>query len=81
MLTKLGCLLVVSWTEQLILAKLNILFHCDTKKSWLDFSDLNLIFKVTILQIKKSAISSHYLLNKLVDFAQTGIDTLLGGHK
>ena len=48
--------------------------------SWLDFGDLDLIFKVTpALWNVQNRVSVRYLLNQLMDFDQTCIDTLLGG--
>ena len=46
---KKACLHPISWTEWRILAKLHVLLHWDGLKIWLDFGDLDLIFKVTTL--------------------------------
>ena len=51
--------------------RLKWLFHCDRFKTWSDFGDLDLIFKVIVLYIG-------YLLNQWMDFLQTYIAILLG---
>ena len=49
-------------------------------KSWLDFGDLDLIFKVTATFCNVwNFVSGCYLLNQWTYFDQTCIDTLLGG--
>ena len=41
------CLHPIFWTKWLILVKLYILYHWDNIKIWLDFGELDLIFKMT----------------------------------
>ena len=56
--------------------------HCWQKgKSWLDFGDLGLIFKVTLALWNVQNIVSVRYLNQWVDFDQTSIDTLFGGEE
>ena len=43
---KMACLHPISWRNGWILTKLAQLYCCDMKKNWLDFSDLDPIFKV-----------------------------------
>ena len=48
-------------------------------KSWFDFGDLDLIFRVTpaVLHVQ-NRFSVHYLLNQRMDFNQTCLDILFG---
>ena len=43
----MACLHPISWRNRWILTKLEQLYFCDMKKNWLDFGDLDPIFKVT----------------------------------
>ena len=48
-------------------------------KELIRFSDLNIIFEVTILyRLNKTAISTHYLPNQSFNFNKTCKDKLLG---
>ena len=69
---KKACLHPISRTKWQILAKLHVLQHWDGLKIWLDFGDLDLIFKVTILKrlwnfqiLTKKSLSAPYLLNQM----------------
>ena len=44
---KMACLLLILRMNGWILTKLVYLYCCDIKNNWLDFGDLDLIFKVT----------------------------------
>ena len=48
--------------------------HCDGGKKWLDFGDLDLIFKITPAlwnsNFYRKSLSAHYLLNQWLEFAQ-----------
>ena len=57
----------ISWTNELILVKLNTIYHYFILQIWLDFGDLDLIFKGT----GPPKLSALYLMNKSVDFGQT----------
>ena len=48
-LTKKSLSALCLLNQTVILAKLYQLYHWDDYKNWLDFSDLDLIFKVTTL--------------------------------
>ena len=50
-LSNLAWLHSISWTNQLILVKLNTIYHYFILQIWLDFGDLELIFKGTGLPI------------------------------
>ena len=55
------------------------------RNKWLDFGDLDLIFKVTRhfesqILIEKS-LCAHYLLNQWLEFDQTSTDTSVGQGK
>ena len=59
--------------------KLAWIYHWDELKSWLDFGDLDLIFKVTGgLKYMKISLKLIYLLNPCHDFYQTSIAIPLG---
>ena len=64
---KMACLHPISWRSRWILTKLAQL-HCrDMKKNWLDFGDLDFIFKVTGgLRLLENGFSAPILQIKLV---------------
>ena len=52
-----------------ILTKLVHLYFCDMEKNWLDFGDLDPIFKVTGgLRLLENGLSAPYLKNEWMDF-------------
>ena len=67
----------ISWRNGWILTKLAQLYYCDMKKNWLDFGDLDLIFKVTGGLILENGFSAPYLQNEWIDFDQTCTTILL----
>ena len=76
---------LISWINRWNLTKLAQIHHWDGGKKWLDFGDLDPIFKVTwtpwnSILIEKS-LCTHYLLNQWLEFYQTSTDTSLGQEK
>ena len=62
-----------------ILAKLTQIYHWVGEKCWLDFGDLDPIFKVTGgLRLLENDLSTSYLLKEWIDFNQTCTSILLG---
>ena len=62
-----------------ILAKLTQIYHWEGKKCWLDFGDLDPIFKVTGgLRLLENGLSASCLLKEWIDFNQTCTSILLG---
>ena len=62
-----------------ILAKLTLIYHWEEEKCWLDFGDLDPIFKVTGgLRLMENGLSASYLLKERIDFNQTCTSILLG---
>ena len=62
-----------------ILAKLTQIYHWEGEKCWLDFDDLDPIFKVTGgLRLLENGLSTPCLLNEWIDFNQTCTSILLG---
>ena len=61
-----------------ILIKLVHLYCFDMEKNWLDFGDLDPIFKVTQgLRFFKNGLSTPYLIKEWMDFDQTCTTILL----
>ena len=61
-----------------ILTKLVHLYCCDMEKNWLDFGDLNPIYKVTQgLRLLKNGLSAPYLMKEWMDFDLTCTTILL----
>ena len=74
-----SCLHTISLLNGQILAKLTQVYHREAEKCWLDFGDLDPIFKVTgWLRLLENGLSAHYLLKEWIDFNQTCTSTLLG---
>ena len=69
------CLHSISWTNKWILTKLTQTHYWEGGKKWLDFGDLNLIFKVTPafwnFQILTKILFAPYFLNEMTDSGQT----------
>ena len=75
---KMACLHPISWRNKWIFTKLSELYWCDMKKNWLDFGDLDPIFKVTVgLRLLEIGIPAPCLQNELMDFGQTCAAILL----
>ena len=75
---KMACLHPITWRNGWILTKLVHLYCCYMEKNWLDFGDLDPIFKVTGgLRLLENSLSAPYLLNELLDFDQICTDILL----
>ena len=66
---------VASWTNGWILTKLAYTHYWEGGKKWLDFGDLDLIFKVTLAlkfsNFDQKSLSAPYLLNQMRDSGQT----------
>ena len=59
----------ISWMNGWIFAELEHLYCCDMEKNWLDFDDLDPIFKVTGgLRLLENGLFAPYLQNEWVDF-------------
>ena len=72
------CLHPISWMNEWILTKLVNLYCCNMEKSWLDFGDLDPIFKVTGgLRLLENGLNAPYLLKEQMDFDQTCTAILL----
>ena len=70
--------LLIEWTY--FLAKLTQIYHWEGEKCWLDFGDLDPIFKVTLgLRLLENGLSAAYLLKEWIDFNQT-CTSILPGH-
>ena len=68
----MACRHPVSWRNGWILTKLAQLYCWDIQKNWLDFGDLDPIFKVTWgLRLLENGSSAPYLLKEWMDFDQT----------
>ena len=66
---KMACLHPISWMNGWIFTKLVHLCCWDMEKNWLDFGDLDPIFKVTGgLRLFENGKSAPYLQNKWMDF-------------
>ena len=76
------CLYSISWTNWWIFTKLAQKHLWNMGKKWLDFDDLDFIFKVTQVfwmsnfvkkkkKRKKKSLSAPYILNQMVDSGQT----------
>ena len=62
-----------------ILAKLTQVYHWEGGKCWLEFGDLDPIFKVTGgLRFLENGLSVSYFLKEWIDFNQTCTSILLG---
>ena len=69
---KMACLRPISWRNGWILTKLAELYCCDMEKVWLDFSDLDPIFKVTGgLILLENGLSAPNLMKEWMNFYQT----------
>ena len=76
------CAHSISWINRWNLTKLAQIHHWDWGKKWLDFGDLDLIFKVTQTQILiEKSLCAHCILNQWLEFYQTSTDTSLGQGK
>ena len=90
------CLHSTSWTNGWILTKLAQTHYWEGGKKWLDFGDLDLIFKVTpalwnfqkkkacvhhTIKTVKWALSAPYFLNQMTDSGQTSYIVILGWFK
>ena len=79
----------ISLTNGWNLTELAQIHHKDGAKKWLDFGDLDLIFKITTLSILKKVslvnavkgLCAHYLFNQWMEFNQTSTDTSSGWGK
>ena len=68
---KMVCMQPIFWMNKWILTKLVQLYCWDMKKYWLDFGDLDPIFKVTVrLKLLENCLSAPYLLNEWMDYDQ-----------
>ena len=77
---KMPCLHSVSWRDEWILTEPAQLYLLEIQKSWLDFGDLDSVFKATGgPRMLKNALSA--LLKGLMDFYQTCTDKSLGDAK
>ena len=75
---KMACLHTISWMNGWIFTKLVHLYCWDIEKNWLDFGDLDPIFKVTGgLILLENGFSASYLQNEWMDFDQTCTAILL----
>ena len=67
------CLRSIPWTNGWILTKLAQTHYWEGGKKWLDFGDLDRIFKITAalrnfqILTKKKSLSAPYLLNQMTD--------------
>ena len=69
---KMDCLHPISWRKGWILTKLLHLYCCNMENNWLDFGDLDLIFKVTQgLRMMENGLSENYLMKEWMDFDQS----------
>ena len=80
-----SCLHSISWTNKWILTKLAKTYYLEGG-NWLDFGDLDLIFKVTpalwnFQILTPKSLSASYLLNQMTDFSQTSFIVTLGSFK
>ena len=79
------CVHSISWINRWNLTKLEQKHHWDGGKKWLDFGDLDLIFKVTPAlwnsNLMEKSLCAHYLLKQCLEFYQTSTDTSLGQGK
>ena len=74
---KMACPHPVSWMNGWIFTKPVRLYCWDMEKNWLDFGDLDPIFKVTGgLRLLENGLSTPYLQNEWKDFDQTCTSTL-----
>ena len=74
----MACLHPISWMNGLIFTKLVHLYCWDMEKNWLDFDDLDPIFKVTGgLRLLENGLSATYLMMECMDFDQTCTTILL----
>ena len=79
---KMACPHLISRMNGWILTKLAHLYCCDMEKNWLDFGDLDPIFKVTQgLRLLKNGLSAPYLMKEWMDFDQTCTTVLLWHEK
>ena len=67
----MACLHSISQTNQWILVKLNTINCYYIQQIWLDFGDLDLIFKGAGPQRLKFCLSALYLMNESINFGQT----------
>ena len=75
---KMASLHPISRINGWILTKLVHLYCCNMEKNWLDFGDLDPIFKVTQgLRLLKNGLSAPYLMMEWMDFDQTCTTILL----
>ena len=79
------CVHSISWINRWNLTKLAQIHHWDWGKKWLDFGDLDLIFKVTPAlwnsNFDRKELVCTLSLEPMVEFYQTSTDTLLGQGK
>ena len=55
----LSCLHNILWTSGWFLTKFSLIYNWDITKNWLDFGDLDLIFKVTAVEKLKFMVGGH----------------------
>ena len=79
---QMACLHPISWMKGWIFTKLVHLYCWDMEKNWLDFGDLDPIFKVTGgLRLLENGLSALYLMKEWMDFDQTCTTILLWHEK
>ena len=79
---KMACRHPVSWMDGWIFTKLVHLYCWDMEKNWLDFGDLDPIYKVSQgLRVQTSHFPTIYLMKKWMDFDQTCTTILLWHEK
>ena len=75
----------ITWTSGWILTKLAQTHYWKGEKKWLDFGDLDLIFKVTpalkFSNFDQKCLSAPYLLNQMTESGQTSYIVTLGWFK
>ena len=68
----MACLHPINRMNGWILTKLVQLYCCNMKKNWLDFGDLDHIFKVAQgFRLLENGLSAPYLMKVWMDFDQT----------
>ena len=74
---KMAFLHPISWKNGWILTKFGQLYCCDMKKNWLDFGDLDPIFKITQgLRLLENGLSAPYLMKEWTDFDFCDLDPI-----
>ena len=80
------CVCSIPWTDRWILTKLAQTHYWEGGKKWLDFGNLDLIFKVTpalwnFQLLTKKSLCAPYLLNQMTDSGQTSDIVMVGWFK